>query len=85
MEDSLKDSVHRVEVIERKLQTKLLTMETREKLEHELELVKEVLQKNEDHLHSLRRQNTKSFMVAAALVFAIFLIYGLYCTIFNTN
>ncbi|KAK0092405.1 hypothetical protein PV326_001515 [Microctonus aethiopoides] len=85
LEDTLKDSMHRVEVIEKKLTTKLLTMESRERLEHELELVKEVLQKNEKRLQSLRKENTKTFMIAAAVVFAIFLIYGLYCTITNTS
>lgn len=83
VEDILKDSMHRVDGIERKLQTKLLTSENRERLERELEDVKDVLRKNEERLQQLRSENTKSFMVAAGLIFACFLAYGLYCTIYN--
>ncbi|XP_011315085.1 uncharacterized protein [Fopius arisanus] len=85
VEDSLKDSLHRVQVIERKLETRLLTSESRERLERELELVKEVLKKNQEQLLYLRKQNTKSFMVAAAIAFACFLVYGLYLLVTNTR
>ncbi|KAK2587736.1 hypothetical protein KPH14_003845 [Odynerus spinipes] len=84
VEDALKESLHRVEIIERRLRTKLLTTENRERLENELEEVKEVLKKNEEKLHDLRRENTKSYMVAACLVFICFLVYGVYC-MFNTK
>ncbi|KAG7189806.1 hypothetical protein KM043_017466 [Ampulex compressa] len=63
VEDALQDSMHRVNMLERKLKTKLLTMENRERLETELEDVKEVLKRNEQKLQSLRKENTKSFMV----------------------
>ena len=53
VEESLKDTLYRVEVIERKLKTKLLTTENREKLENELEEVKEVLRRNEKELQNL--------------------------------
>lgn len=84
VEDALQDSMHRVNMLERKLKTKLLTMENRERLETELEDVKEVLKRNEQKLQSLRKENTKSFMVAASLVFACFLFYGLYLMFFGT-
>ncbi|XP_076242364.1 uncharacterized protein LOC143184194 [Calliopsis andreniformis] len=83
VEDSLRDSLHRVDVLEKRLKTKLFTMETRERLETELEDLKEVLKRNEEKLMGLRKQNTKSFMVAACLVFACFLLYGLYLMIFG--
>ncbi|RLU15478.1 hypothetical protein DMN91_012472 [Ooceraea biroi] len=81
VEDSLKDTLYRVEVIEKKLRTKLLTTENRERLENELEEVKEVLRRNEEKLQSLRKENSKSFMVAACLVFLCFLVYGVYVMI----
>lgn len=83
VEDALKDSLHRVDVLEKRLKTKLLTMENRERLETELEDVKEVLKRNEEKLQGLRKQNTKSFMVAASMVFACFLLYGLYLMIYG--
>jgi len=83
VEESLKDTLHRVEVIERKLKTKLLTTENRERLENELEEVKEVLRQNEKELQNLRKENSKSFMIAACLVFVCFLLYGIYVLIFG--
>lgn len=85
VEDCLKDSLHRVDVIEKNLATKLLTSERRERLEKELELVKEVLKKNETQLKNLRKENTKSFIIVGTIVFACYLIYGLYCMYYNTN
>ncbi|EFN81738.1 hypothetical protein EAI_13481, partial [Harpegnathos saltator] len=81
VEDSLKNTLHRVEVIEKKLKTKLLTTENRERLENELEEVKEVLRRNEEKLQSLRKENCKSSMTAACLVFLCFLFYGIYLMI----
>ncbi|XP_050452497.1 uncharacterized protein LOC126852058 [Cataglyphis hispanica] len=83
VEESLKDTLYRVEVIEKKLKTKLLTTENRERLENELEEVKEVLRRNEKKLQNLRKENSKSFMVAACLIFVCFLLYGMYLMIFE--
>lgn len=83
VEESLKDTLYRVEVIEKKLKTKLLTTENRERLENELEEVKEVLRRNEKKLQNLRKENSKSFMVAACLIFVCFLLYGIYLMIFE--
>ena len=83
VEEILKGSWHRVEIIQRKLKTKLLTIEDRERLETELQEVQDVLKKNEDTLKSLRRQNSKSFMVAASLIFVCFLLFGIYSMFFH--
>ncbi|XP_011871090.1 PREDICTED: uncharacterized protein LOC105563795 [Vollenhovia emeryi] len=83
VEESLKDTLYRVNVIERKLKTKLLTTENRERLENELEEVKEVLERNEKELQSLRKENSKTFMITACLVFVCFLFYGIYMMTFG--
>ncbi|XP_033210881.1 uncharacterized protein LOC117168976 [Belonocnema kinseyi] len=83
VEGILKDSWHRVDIIQRKLNTKLMTIEDRERLEIELQDVQDVLKKNEDTLKSLRRQNSKSCMVAASLVFVCFLLFGIYSVFFG--
>lgn len=83
VEENLAQSLHRVDVIEKKLQTRLLTNENREKLERELEDVKDILKTNEKQLQSLRMDNTKSFVVAGCLAFVCFLIFGLYSMIYN--
>ncbi|XP_011166370.1 coiled-coil domain-containing protein 167 [Solenopsis invicta] len=83
VEASLRDTLYKVDVIERKLKTKILTAENREKLENELEEVKKVLRQNEKELQSLRKENSKSFVLTACLVFVCFLIYGIYSLIFG--
>jgi len=83
VEESLNDTLYKVEVIERKLKTKLLTTENRERLEKELEEVKAVLRRNEKELQSLRKENSKSFMVVVCLIFICFLLYGVYVMITN--
>lgn len=85
VEGSLKDTLYRVEEIERKLKTKLLTTENRERLEKQLEDVKEVLRRNEEKLQNLRKENSKSFMVVVCLIFLCFLFYGLYVMITNNH
>ncbi|PBC33571.1 uncharacterized protein LOC108001777 [Apis cerana] len=84
VEDTLNESMYKLDMLTKKLKTKLFTMETREELETQLEEIKEVLKKNEEKLKKLRKQNTKSFMVAASIIFACFLLYGLYLMFYGT-
>ncbi|XP_031369807.1 uncharacterized protein LOC116186510 [Apis dorsata] len=84
VEDTLNESMYKLDMLTKKLKTKLLTMETREELETQLEEIKEVLKKNEEKLKKLRKQNTKSFMIAASIIFACFLLYGLYLMFYGT-
>ncbi|XP_043248127.1 uncharacterized protein LOC143342512 isoform X1 [Colletes latitarsis] len=83
VENVLKESMYRVDVLQKRLDSKLLTTESREQLEAELEEVKKVLKRNADEIQNLRKQNTKSFMVVASLVFACFLLYGLYLMLYD--
>lgn len=76
--------MYKLDMLKKKLKTKLLTMETREELETQLEEIKEVLKKNEEKLKKLRKQNTKSFMIAASIIFVCFLLYGLYLMFYGT-
>lgn len=82
-QEIIKDTWDRVDKIQKKLNSKLLTIDEREKLEHELEKVQEVLKKNEDILKRLRRKNSQSFMVAASLIFICFLLFGIYSMFFG--
>lgn len=83
VEEALEASMHKVEVIEKKLRTKLLTIENRNRLERELEDVKNVLSVNQKALKDLRHENTRSFMIAASFAFACFLLFGIYSYIFG--
>ncbi|XP_003702163.1 uncharacterized protein LOC100876684 [Megachile rotundata] len=82
VEDTLKDSMYKVDLLEKKLKTKQLTIESREQLETKLNEIKKVLKKNEEKLKRLRKQKSTLFMVAAGMVFACFLFYGLYLMIY---
>ncbi|XP_017762778.1 PREDICTED: uncharacterized protein LOC108552642 isoform X1 [Eufriesea mexicana] len=84
VENMLNESMYKLNILKKRLDTKLLTMQTREELETKLEEVKQELEKNEEKLKNLRRQNTKSFMLAASLIFACFLLYGLYLMFYGT-
>ncbi|XP_051175084.1 uncharacterized protein LOC127290511 [Leptopilina boulardi] len=82
-EEILKDFWDRVDKMQKKLNSRLLTIEDRERLELELEKLQEVLKKNEDILKKLRRKNSQSFMVAASLIFICFLLFGIYSMFFG--
>ncbi|XP_017885245.1 uncharacterized protein LOC108628073 [Ceratina calcarata] len=88
MENTLNESMYKLDVLKKRIQRKLLTTENREELEAKLEEYKEILVKTEEKLKKLRKQNTKSFMVAGCLIFAMwivcFLLYGLYSIFFET-
>lgn len=83
VEDTLKDTRYRIEVIERTLKRKMMINENRKELENRLEEIKEVLKENEEKLRILRKENSKSFVVVGCLVFICFLLYGLYLMIFE--
>lgn len=84
VQDVVRRTYHRISVIEKKL-VQQITLDNRETLESELSNAKELLKKNEEKLSKLQKDNTKTFMIAACLIFVIYLFYGLYSMIFNAN
>lgn len=78
----IRHTYHRIDVLEKKL-AQQSTIDNRKSLESELEITKSILQKNEAKLLSLKKDNTKTFIIAACMIFVIFLIFGLYLMIFN--
>ncbi|EDS44846.1 conserved hypothetical protein [Culex quinquefasciatus] len=49
----------------------------------ELVAIKKLLEDNEQKLHKLHKENSKSFAIAACLFFVCFLIYGIYVLLTN--
>jgi hypothetical protein len=45
--------------------------------------VKSLLTENESELHSLHKENSKTFAVAVIIMFFAFLIYGIYIMVTN--
>jgi hypothetical protein len=74
----LEDKYYRVEVLEKALAYKEMTMEEREKMEAELEAIKKLLVSSEDALKTLHTENRKTVSVAGIfglLCLAIFFVY----------
>ncbi|OXU19979.1 hypothetical protein TSAR_016070 [Trichomalopsis sarcophagae] len=77
VQDAMQHTYHRISVIEKKL-SQQITLDNRVSLEAELSNAKDLLKKNEDKLAKLQKDNTKTFMIAACVIFVIYLLYGLY-------
>ncbi|XP_058835506.1 uncharacterized protein LOC131692464 [Topomyia yanbarensis] len=68
----------RIRKMERRLDDPELPEERREEVKLEISEIKKLLQTNEEMLHKLHKENSKSFAIAACLFFICFLIYGIY-------
>ncbi|XP_065331423.1 uncharacterized protein LOC135933929 [Cloeon dipterum] len=83
VEDDIKKCYHRIETIERNLKSKHLDMDQREELERELDNVKALLSQQEQDLKKLRTENSKTFVIALAIMFLGFLAFGVYKILTN--
>ncbi|OXA42651.1 hypothetical protein Fcan01_22557 [Folsomia candida] len=68
----------RLEGLERSLKYKPMTNAEREAAEKDVAELKKILLREENRLQSLRKNNRSSAVVAVVLIFASFLIFGLY-------
>lgn len=69
MEDQLNDS-DLPEIKRRQVQTELLE-------------IKKLLDRNEEILSKLHKQNSHSFVLAVMIMFLCFLVYGIYVMMYN--
>ena len=79
MQKALQEQYYRVDVLEKALAFKDMTNEEREKMEAELEAIKQLLDNNEEALKQLQKENRKTASVAVlAIVMCVglFLIYS---------
>jgi len=77
-EDSIKEYYQRLEILERKLRFKPMTEDEREQAEKDIIALKKLLKQQEDDIQVIRKGNQGSTLVAVLLIFASFLIYGVY-------
>ncbi|XP_055378836.1 uncharacterized protein LOC129610322 [Condylostylus longicornis] len=82
-EDTIVGLKNRVRGLEDLLESRDLDDEQRDSLEKELIEIRNILDHNREALKGLHKQNTKSFIVAGCVIFVCFLIYGIYCIIYN--
>lgn len=76
--DTIQGLMTRVESLEKRLQSQDLDQNKKSAIENELVEIKKLLSTNKTHLSSLHKENTRSFMIAACLMFLTFLLYGIY-------
>lgn len=79
----MKQCYHRIENVEKALRLRELTPDQRTEFEKELDLLKTVLKNNEEQLKTLQKENSKIGLIAVALIFIIFLVYGLQVMFWN--
>ncbi|KZS12819.1 uncharacterized protein LOC116928966 [Daphnia magna] len=84
-EREVKQFYHRIETVEKALRLRELTPDQRTEFEKELDLLKTVLKNNEEQLKSLQKENYKTGIIAMALIFICFLVYGLQVMFWNKS
>ena len=83
IQNGLEEQYYRVEVLEKALAFKEMSIEERESMEAELFAIKKLLAKNEEALVILQRENRRTASVAGLCVFACIAIFLIYNVIVN--
>lgn len=74
----------RIVSLEERLKTpESLPLDKKIQMESELKEIKKLLTTNKELLSKLHKENSKSFAVAACLIFFTFLIYGVYVMMYG--
>jgi len=76
---------YRIDVIERILASKEMEDDERDRLETELDALKDILQRSEKELQSLHNSNRETTKVATLVFFLMFCIYCIYAVFTNEN
>lgn len=77
-EDAIKECYRRLEILEKKLRFQPMTDEERDQSEKDLIKLKDILKEQENDIRLIRKGNQTSTFIAVLLIFASFLIYGIY-------
>ncbi|XP_055607607.1 uncharacterized protein LOC129755243 [Uranotaenia lowii] len=75
---------NRIRKMEYHLEDHNISDERRQQIVFELDEIKKLLKTNEEMLHKLHRENSRSFAIAACLFFICFLVYGIYVLLMNS-
>lgn len=81
--DAIEQLMERIKDMENNLKSPSLSNEKRKIIENEINEIKKLLTTNKELLSQLHKENTKSFALTASLVFACFLLYGVYVMIYG--
>lgn len=75
--------MQRIELLESSLKSPNLSDDKRKIMVNEINEIKKLLTTNKELLADLHKENSKSFALTASLVFACFLVYGVYVMIYG--
>lgn len=75
--------MQRIELLESSLKAPNLSDEKRKIMDTEINEIKKLLTTNKELLADLHKENSKSFALTASLVFACFLVYGVYVMVYG--
>uniref|UniRef100_A0A336M591 Coiled-coil domain-containing protein 167 n=1 Tax=Culicoides sonorensis TaxID=179676 RepID=A0A336M591_CULSO len=81
--DTIKQLKVRISVMENRLKNDELPEPKRREVENELVEIKKLLDKNEEILKGLHKENSKSFVLAVLIMFLCFLCYGIYVMMYQ--
>lgn len=81
--DTIKQLKSRVSFMESRLRNDELPDIKRKEVENELTEIKKLLDKNEEILKGLHKENSHSFVLAVMVMFLCFLIYGIYVMVYQ--
>lgn len=75
--------MERIQLLETSLKSPSLSDDKRKIMVNEINEIKKLLTTNKELLAELHKENSKSFALTASLVFACFLVYGVYVMIYG--
>ncbi|XP_055685876.1 uncharacterized protein LOC129791646 [Lutzomyia longipalpis] len=77
-EETISDLLHRTNALEKRISSPHLPEEERVQAEEDLKYIKRVLEKNQELLAKMRKEDRKPMLVISILVFLCFFFYSLY-------
>ena len=85
VQHGLEQQYYRVEVLEKALAYRELSLDEREAMEAELQAIKKLLLTNEKSLRKLQSENRQTVSVAGLFIFLCFAVFLIYTVLTNTN
>lgn len=81
--DTIQQLKSRIETMQTRLWNEELPDGKRKEIENELVEIRKLLDKNEEILKGLHKENSRSFVVAVMIMFLCFLVYGIYVMMYQ--
>uniref|UniRef100_A0A1L8DUZ4 Protein with signal anchor n=1 Tax=Nyssomyia neivai TaxID=330878 RepID=A0A1L8DUZ4_9DIPT len=77
-EETISDLLHRTNALEKRISSPHIPEDERLKAEEDLRYIKKVLEKNQEILTKMRKEDRKPMLLISVLVFLCFFAYSMY-------